>query len=71
MALHNHCGCGLEVLREPHELAARLPDGTEIESFPYSTYEGVAVRQHGELGPILVDPKQHFTSEAELAHTHY
>ncbi len=57
MALHNHCGCGLEPLTKPHHLAANLPSG-------------VAVEQHGELGAVLVDPKQNFTSEADLAHVH-
>jgi hypothetical protein len=57
MALHNHCGCGLEPLTSPHPLAAKLPSG-------------VAVHQHGEMGAVLTAPGQHFTSEAELAHAH-
>lgn len=48
MALHNHCGCGLEVLTSPHSLAATLPSG-------------VAVHQHGELGPVLGSPDHDFT----------
>lgn len=52
--LHPHCGCGLEPLTEPHPLAATLPDG-------------VAVREHGELGPVLTDPVHEFTSEVDLA----
>lgn len=48
--LHNNCGCGLEPLTSPHPRAA-LPDG-------------VAVRQHGELGPVLTDPAHSFTPEA-------
>jgi hypothetical protein len=27
--------------------------------------EGVAIAHHGELGPVLVDPSQHFMDEAE------
>lgn len=54
MALHNHCGCGLEPLTEPHPLAASLPNG-------------VAVHQHGELGPVLTDPAHAFTPESQLA----
>jgi hypothetical protein len=71
MGLHNHCGCGVEALREPHPGAVRLPDGTEIRPYAYGPLnDKVALEEHGELGPVLVDPKQHFTSEAELAHAH-
>lgn len=45
--LHNRCGCGLEPLTSPHPLAARLPDG-------------VAVHEHGELGPVITDPAHEF-----------
>lgn len=48
MPLHNRCGCGLEPLTAPHPRAAVLPDG-------------VAVREHGELGPLLTDPAHDFT----------
>lgn len=51
MALHNHCGCGLEPLTAPHRLAAKLPSG-------------VAVHEHGELGAVLADPAHSFTDAA-------
>lgn len=51
MPLHNHCGCGLEPLTEPHPLAATVPSG-------------VAVHEHGELGPVLADPAHDFTTAA-------
>ena len=47
MPLHNHCGCGLEPL-EDFPAVSPLPDG-------------VAVREHGELGPMLGDPSHDFT----------
>lgn len=53
MALHNHCGCGLEPLTAPHPRAAKLPSG-------------VAVHEHGELGPLLADPAHEFTSLADI-----
>lgn len=53
MPLHNHCGCGLEPVLEDVP-ASRLPDG-------------VAVHEHGELGAVLTDPSQAFTSLADLA----
>lgn len=66
LALHNGCGCGLEVLKEPHDLARLLPDGTpadpqERERLGYPAVPNVAIAEHGELGPVLVDPSHHFT----------
>lgn len=52
MPLHPFCGCGLEVLTQPHPHAALLPNG-------------VAVHEHGELGPILADPAHDFTTASE------
>lgn len=53
MALHPGCGCSLEALTEPHPRAAKLPSG-------------VAVHEHGELGPVLGSPDHDFTSQADL-----
>lgn len=52
MPLHPGCGCGLEpvLAREP---VTALPDG-------------VAVHQHGELGPTLGAPDHDFTTAADL-----
>ena len=47
MALHNGCGCGLEPI--------------EDEPRPSPLPEGVAVHEHGELGPMLGDPSHDFT----------
>jgi hypothetical protein len=67
LALHNHCGCGIQPLKEPHSGAAKLPDGTEVRPFQTGALnENVAVQVHGELGPVLVDPTQHFTPESAL-----
>ena len=52
MALHNHCGCGLEAVFYDVEVPP-LPDG-------------VAVHQHGELGAVLGDPAHSFASLADL-----
>lgn len=52
MPLHNGCGCGLEPLTE--------------DVTPTATPEDVAVHEHGELGPMLAAPGDHFTSEHEL-----
>jgi hypothetical protein len=62
MDLHPGCGCGLEVLSEPHQGAVLLPDGTEVR--PYASgplNDNVAVYKHGELGSVLADPNQNFT----------
>lgn len=52
MPLHNGCGCGVDVLTSP--FAPSRPPGA------------VAVRDHGELGPVLGDPSHDFTTEADL-----
>jgi len=52
-ALHDNCGCGLEPLTAPHPRAAKLPSG-------------VAVSQHGELGPVLHAPEHNFTGPSGL-----
>lgn len=51
MPLHNHCGCGLEPVTEAADHTTELPPG-------------VAVHEHGELGPVLTDPAHDFTTEA-------
>lgn len=57
MPLHPHCNCG-----------ARVVEYTRGRHFtPTATPDTVAVHDHGELGPVLADPAQHFTSEHELA----
>jgi hypothetical protein len=73
--LHAGCGCGIAALEAPHRGAVRLPDGTKVRDFQYGPLnpqplpEGVAVKEHGEMGAVLTDPSQHFTDEAEaLAH---
>lgn len=52
MALHNWCGCGIEVLEEARPI-------TPVPST-------VAVHQHGELGPVLASPSDDFTSLADI-----
>lgn len=52
--LHDRCGCGLVPLTEPHPRAAFLPSGESVR-------EHYAIREHGEVGPLLVDPADHFT----------
>lgn len=66
-ALHNHCGCGIRPRKEPHPGAVKLPDGTEIRPYAYGPLnDNVAIADHGEIGPVLVDPTQHFTPESAL-----
>jgi hypothetical protein len=71
MPLHNGCGCGVEVLESAHKGAVRLPDGQVVRDYQYGPEKptplpgGVAIAHHGELGPVLVDPSQHYMTEAE------
>ncbi len=71
MPLHSGCGCSVEPMEEVHRSAVKLPDGTVVRDYqygplkPFPIPDGVAIAQHGELGPVLVDPNQHFMDEAE------
>lgn len=57
MPLHPLCGCGVEPV--PYARGARFK--------PDPMPEGVAVRDHGELGPTLGDPSHSFTAAGDLA----
>ena len=64
MDLHPGCGCGLEVMEEPHKGAALLPDGTRIRDYQYGPLnENVTVHEHGELGSVLADPSHDFSTQ--------
>jgi hypothetical protein len=65
MPIHNHCGCGVE----PITAANRGDFSGKHENDLSVVRDGVhaAVREHGELGPVLVDGTQHFTDEHALA----
>lgn len=49
MPLHNRCGCGVEPVTD-----RSAPFVDDLSG------DGVAVNQHGELGPVLGDPAQSF-----------
>jgi hypothetical protein len=51
--LHNGCGCGFEPVLD----AVR----------PSVAPDGVAIHDHGELGPVLADPAHSFTGPADVA----
>jgi hypothetical protein len=55
MPLHNRCGCTVEPIAGGREV--------ESETIPDPA---VDVREHGELGPVLVGAGDHFTDEDEL-----
>jgi hypothetical protein len=52
MPLHNRCGCGLDPVMQD----------VAVSSIP----DGVAVHEHGELGPLLTDPAHDFTTANEI-----
>lgn len=54
MPLHNNCGCGVEPIEYTR--------GRSSSFQPTPTPDGVAIDQHGELGPLLTSPADHFTS---------
>lgn len=66
MPLHPRCGCSVDVItaENRHEFTGNPSNDLSV------TENGVtaAVREHGELGPMLVDGADHFTTEAEALH---
>lgn len=77
MPIHNRCGCGVGVLTDPavgqvinQDRYRQLKDSGAIKRITGQRQRSrgaaaeqvtVAVRDHGELGPVLVDAAQHFT----------
>lgn len=75
MPIHNRCGCGVSVLTDPEVgqviNRARYTDLKQRGAIQKITNERRAARakdaptaaiaQHGELGPVLVDPSHDFT----------
>jgi hypothetical protein len=65
MPIHPHCGCSVGVItaENRHEFHGNPKNDLSVIG------DGVnaAVVQHGELGPLLVDGTQKFTSEADIA----
>lgn len=59
--VHANCGCGVDVITAANrgDFFGKLENDLSIP--------GVAVREHGELGPLLVDPADHFTTEHDIA----
>lgn len=56
MPIHSHCGCGVDVIT-----------GTQRPNFSGKLEnDQVAVAEHGELGPVLVDPAHDFTSLSDI-----
>lgn len=72
MPLHPNCGCSVDPLTAAHPRAVHLPDGTRIRSFQGGPLintpppAGVAISEHGELGPMLHDPAHDFTSHGDI-----
>lgn len=72
--MHPNCDCGVSPVFGPHpavgpertaEVKAAIEEITGGKTSRYSALRDLVV-EHGELGPLLVRPKDHFTSEAEL-----
>lgn len=82
MPLHNFCGCTVDplvgrrggqvvnrdLLGELKEKGVTVYDGGESRVFGNvnGTDVAAAVREHGELGPVLVDGDDHFTDDDEI-----
>lgn len=53
MPIHNHCGCGVELITSGSRFDPGDPPQTDVD---------VAVHDHGELGPVLAIAGQTFTA---------
>jgi len=71
LPIHPHCDCTVEPVEDDFSVdlsglslssdrAALVADGASLESL-------VAVREHGELGPVIAWASDHFTGPADLA----
>lgn len=65
MPLHNRCGCGVDIITtENRHLFAKGNPKNDLH-----ITEGdltVAIREHGELGPVLTNTADHFTPDTAL-----
>lgn len=84
MPIHNHCGCGVrpivggddrqvvnpELLAELKKAGAlrRITAQRQAAAAREASGIDVAVHEHGELGPVLTNAADNFTSEHELHH---
>lgn len=62
MPVHNHCGCGVDVITAANrdEFTGRRENDLELPP-------EVAIHEHGELGPVITDAHDHFTGPAAIA----
>jgi hypothetical protein len=80
MPIHNRCGCGVGVITDPEvgqiinrERYTDLKQRGAISKITDQRRRAraedtatAAIAEHGELGPVLVDGAQHFTTAAEI-----
>lgn len=76
MEIHVHCKCGVEVItaanrgdffgKDDNDLAV-APGDEDIEIIKHPNTPIPVIALHGELGPLIVDGRHHFTSGDEIA----
>ncbi|MGZ6587874.1 MAG: VG15 protein [Solirubrobacteraceae bacterium] len=68
MPVHNHCGCGVDVITAENrdQFTGKRENDLNLTRI---THNGVtaAIVEHGELGPLVVNGDDHFTSAADIA----
>lgn len=67
MPIHNNCGCTVEPILKTDRHAFSGKTANDL-ALPREGPSGltVAVREHGELGPVLVNAADHFTDENDI-----
>lgn len=63
LPVHPRCGCGVDVITRAnrHEFTGGIEEN-DLDLPPE-----VAIRQHGELGPVVVDARHRFTGPSAIA----
>lgn len=66
--LHNNCGCTVDPIMGRGKTRERedwvnVSDGAQ--------FDNVEIRQHGEMGPLITDKNDNFTSEADLPKSYF
>ena len=60
--LHNHCGCTVK----PFEYGSPLASKSFTSFRSGSVFKDAAIHTHGEMGPMITNAANHFTSEGDL-----
>lgn len=67
MPIHANCMCGVDVVSESSPWNQAVADQRLSDAYARQDQPEIAVREHGEIGPVLTRADQHFTGPGDLA----